>query len=62
MPLRLLVPLPDMTGAAGLDLWQTLHNVLLPALFHAFVAMHVIGMVKNHFIARRTQDIRRMLR
>lgn len=56
------VPLSTLASPAAGALWQTLHNQILPFAFYAIIAMHLGGVVKHHFIARRTEDVRRMLR
>ncbi len=56
------VPLPATTAPAAATPWPTLHNQVLPLLFYAIIAMHLAAVLKHHFVARRTQDIRRMLR
>jgi cytochrome b561 len=56
------VPLPGAPAQASSALWLTLHNQVLPALFCALIALHVGAVLKHHFIARRTEDVRRMLR
>lgn len=44
------------------ELWPTLHNQILPALFYVFITLHLGAVLKHHFISRRTEDVRRMLR
>jgi cytochrome b561 len=56
------VPLAARVPAASATLWPTLHNLVLPILFYAVMALHLGGVVKHHFIAGRTDDVRRMLR
>jgi cytochrome b561 len=41
---------------------NALHNQVLPALFYAFMALHLGAVLKHHFFGRRTDDVRRMLR
>jgi cytochrome b561 len=41
--------------------WRMLHNQVLPFLFYAIFAMHLGAVLKHHFIARRKNDVRRML-
>lgn len=53
---------PLTVAVQGSALWPTLHNQVLPALFYVFIALHLGAVLKHHFIARRTQDVRRMLR
>jgi cytochrome b561 len=65
VPLELFgwtVPLRVGTVPGSAALWPTLHNLVLPVLFYAVIAMHLGAVLKHHFIARRTQDVRRMLR
>jgi cytochrome b561 len=54
--------LPAQTDVAAGGLWKTLHNLVLPILFYAIIALHLGAVLKHHFIARRMQDVRRMLR
>jgi cytochrome b561 len=64
VPLELFgwaVPLPATPPPAG-TLWPAPHNQILPVLFYAIIAMHLGAVLKHHFIARRTEDVRRMLR
>ena len=56
------VPLPATTASAPRGLWRALHDQALPAAFCALIALHLGAVLKHHFIARRTQDVRRMLR
>jgi cytochrome b561 len=56
------VPLPVTTAPADGSLWPTLHNQILPFFFYAIIAMHLGAVLKHHFITRRTEDVRRMLR
>jgi cytochrome b561 len=42
--------------------WSTLHDFVLPALFCCVLSLHLGGVLKHHFGARRWEDIRRMLR
>jgi cytochrome b561 len=56
-----MVPLPATPPASG-ALWLMLHNQVLPFLFYAIIAMHLGAVLKHHFIAARTDDVRRMLR
>lgn len=53
---------PAGTDVAAARLWPTLHNLVLPILFYAIIALHLGAVLKHHFVARRTQDVRRMLR
>jgi cytochrome b561 len=55
------VPLPAAAPATS-TLWPTLHNQILPLLFYAVITLHLAAVLKHHFIARRTEDVRRMLR
>jgi cytochrome b561 len=56
------VPLSAAPVPAAGAFWQTLHDEILPFLFYAIIAMHLGAVVKHHFIERRMEDIRRMLR
>ena len=56
------VPLPAGTLSPAATLWPTLHNQVLPLLFYAIVALHLGAVLKHHFITRRAEDVRRMLR
>jgi cytochrome b561 len=56
------VPLPKITSVSTGTVWTTLHNQILPFLFYAVIAMHLGAVLKHHFIARCTDDVRRMLR
>jgi cytochrome b561 len=56
------VPLPAVPASTGATPWTIPHNQVLPFLFYAVIAMHLGAVLKHHFIARRTQDIRRMVR
>jgi len=52
------VPLPGIPDG-GLS--QTLHDFILPTLFCAAIALHLGAVLKHHFLARRRDDVRRML-
>jgi cytochrome b561 len=39
-----------------------LHNLLLPAVFSLALFAHLGAVTNHHFIERRAQDIRRILR
>ncbi len=56
------LPLPAGPRPVAGALWPTLHNLILPFMFYAIIAMHLGAVLKHHFIARRTDDVRRMLR
>jgi cytochrome b561 len=56
------VPLPAATAPVNSSLWSTLHDLILPASLYVFIALHLGAVLKHHFIARRTEDVRRMLR
>ena len=43
-------------------LLPALHDYILPFLFYPIVGMHLLAVLKHHFISRRTEDVRRMLR
>ncbi len=57
-----LVPLPAGAGRGAGSVWAVLHNQALPVLFYGVIAMHLSAVLKHHFLARRTSDVRRMLR
>ncbi len=57
-----LVPLPAGVGRGAWPVWAVLHNQVLPVLFYGVIAMHLTAVLKHHFLARRTSDVRRMLR
>jgi len=57
-----LVPLPAGVGRGVWSLSAVLHNQVLPVLFYGVVTMHLGAVLKHHFLARRTSDVRRMLR
>ncbi|MBC7800049.1 MAG: cytochrome b/b6 domain-containing protein [Gemmatimonadaceae bacterium] len=57
-----IVPLTPGTGAGAGSIWVVLHNQALPILFYGIIAMHLGAVLKHHFVARRPEDIRRMLR
>lgn len=50
---------PDAQFAAAMGV---LHNLVLPAVFYLALFAHLGAVTKHHFIERRPQDIRRMLR
>jgi cytochrome b561 len=56
------VPFPAVAAPVKSALWSTLHDLILPASFYVFIALHLGAVLKHHFIARRTDDVRRMLR
>jgi cytochrome b561 len=56
------VPLPGGKSTATRELWPTLHDQVLPVLFSLVIAMHLGAVLKHHFNARRTDEVRRMLR
>jgi cytochrome b561 len=65
VPLELfgwVVPGPAPADPVAAPLWPALHNQILPVLFYGVIAMHLGAVLKHHFIARRTEDVRRMLR
>jgi cytochrome b561 len=47
--------------AAGGAPWRMLHDQILPILFYAIFTLHLGAVLKHHFIARRKEDVRRML-
>jgi cytochrome b561 len=49
----------DEGWSAGLAI---LHDRVLPLLFYGIIAMHVGAVIKHHFVDRRIDDVRRMLR
>jgi cytochrome b561 len=57
-----VVPLSGATTAPHAAIWLKLHDLVLPTLFYVFIALHLGAVLKHHFIARRTEDVRRMLR
>ena len=57
-----LVPLPAGVGRGAWSVSAVLHNQVLPVLFYGVIAMHLGAVLKHHFLARRTSDVRRMLR
>jgi cytochrome b561 len=50
---------PDAQFAAAVGV---LHNLVLPAVFYLALFAHLGAVTKHHFIERRPQDVRRMLR
>jgi cytochrome b561 len=42
--------------------WKTLHDRILPVVLQAVILVHVGAVVKHHFLDRRWDDVRRMLR
>jgi cytochrome b561 len=65
MPLELYgvaLALPAKSDLPGGLPWAALHNLVLPALFCCVIALHLGGALMHHFVARRGDDIRRMLR
>jgi cytochrome b561 len=56
------VSLPAGMSPLARALGPTLHDQVLPVLFCLGLTMHLGAVLKHHFIARRTQDVRRMLR
>lgn len=57
----LAVPLPQAPAAAA-TLALTVHAWVLPALFYASLAAHLMAVAKRHFAERDTSAVRRMLR
>ena len=57
-----MVPLPVATVPAKGGRSPPLHDQVLPALFYVLISLHMGDVLKHHFIARRTDDVRRMLR
>jgi cytochrome b561 len=56
------VPVPATVARGSSAVWRTLHNEILPDLFYVVITLHLGAVVKHHFITRRTEDVRRMLR
>jgi cytochrome b561 len=50
---------PNQAVASGLTI---LHDRVLPLLFFGIIIAHVGAVLKHHFVDRRSDDIRRMLR
>jgi len=50
---------PNQAWSAGLAI---LHDRVLPLLFYAVIFAHLGAVLKHHFIDRRLDDVRRMLR
>jgi cytochrome b561 len=50
---------PDAQFAAAVG---QLHNLVLPAVFYLALFAHLGAVTKHHFVERRPQDVRRMLR
>lgn len=61
-PLKLYGWTVAPVGATPGAPWAVLHNQVLPVLFYAIIAMHLGAVLAHHFVARRKDDVRRMLR
>jgi len=57
-----MAPLPADSGRAAGRVWAVLHNQVLPVLFYGVIALHLGAVLKHQFLARRPDDVRRMLR
>ena len=53
---------PRLAGPQSAQLWDRLHNWILPALFAAALFTHLAAVLKHHFLAGRRAEVRRMLR
>jgi cytochrome b561 len=56
------IPLPGEADIAGGMTWLLLHNLILPGLFCGLIALHLGAVLRHHFLTRRADDVRRMLR
>jgi len=56
------VTMPIGVAPGSATVWKTLHDRILPILLQGFILVHVAAVIKHHFLDRRWDDVRRMLR
>jgi cytochrome b561 len=56
------VAMPAGAAPGAASGWKALHDRILPVVLQAVILVHVAAVAKHHFLDRRRDDVRRMLR